>query len=83
MDPVEAAKVACNFGQRPEWGAAHGISRRLPDKLKQLVEACWAADYESRPEFIQIIATLEEVLRDLPQDPPGGGAAPGCSCAIM
>lgn len=24
MDPIEAAKVACNFGQRPEWGAAHG-----------------------------------------------------------
>ncbi|KAI8477395.1 MAG: protein kinase [Monoraphidium minutum] len=81
MDPIEAAKVACNFGQRPEWGAAHGFARRIPDKVKVLVEQCWAADYEARPEFIQVITTLEEVLKELPPDPPS--ATKGCSCAIM
>jgi hypothetical protein len=30
------------------------IARRIPDKVKALVEQCWAADYEARPEFVQV-----------------------------
>ena len=58
------------------------FARKIPDKLKQLVEACWAADYEARPEFTDVIKTLEEVLKELPPDPPRR-AGQGCSCAIM
>jgi hypothetical protein len=41
--------------------------------------------HQARPEFIQVIATLEAALRELPPDPPiggGGGDGGGC-CSIM
>ena len=40
----------------------------VPPKLKRLVEICWSADYESRPEFIEIIESLEEVSREIKPD---------------
>ena len=62
----------------------NSMPRRVPPKLKALIEACWAADYEARPEFLQVIATLEEILKELPPDPPvGGGGGLGACCALQ
>jgi hypothetical protein len=80
MDPVEAAKIASQHGVRPKWGESHGIKRRIPGAVKDLVERCWAADYDSRPEFTEVIAALEAVLRELPRDAP---AAEGGCCSVM
>ncbi|KAI8473279.1 MAG: protein kinase [Monoraphidium minutum] len=79
-DPVEAARQASLEGVRPQWGESNGSRGELPAKLKHLVEQCWAADYETRPEFTQIIATLQEVLQGLPADVP---QASGCACSVQ
>lgn len=36
--------------------------------MKRLVEMCWAGDYESRPEFIDVIEMLEEIAKDIKPD---------------
>lgn len=36
--------------------------------LKQLVESCWVGDYEARPEFDDIIETLEKIAKDMRPD---------------
>ncbi len=61
---------------------SHG--RALPPKIKQLVERCWAADFEERPEFIEVIKQLEAVLKELPPDrKPAGGGGDGGGCVVM
>lgn len=58
------------------------MPRKIPAKLKSLIEACWAADYEMRPEFLQIIGTLEDILKSLPPDPISGDGGGGC-CSVQ
>lgn len=76
--PLETPSPRPNHPQPPPTAPSFG--HKLPDKLKRLVEQCWAASYEERPEMIQVISTLEEVLRELPPDPPSGG---GCACTVQ
>ena len=59
--------------------------RVVPDRLKRLVEMCWAADYQQRPEFTYVVSELAAAVAELPVDPVwgakknggGGGAAAG------
>ena len=65
------------------WGAP------VPSALREMVEECWAPDFEARPSFPALIKRLEDALKTLPANPPaagGRGAAPapgkGC-CAVQ
>lgn len=52
----------------------------VPAELKQLVEECWAPDFERRPSFPALIKRLEAVLKSLPaKPPPAAAAAPSSS----
>ena len=54
----------------------------MPEKLKRLVERCWAADYEERPDFDAIVEQLEEILNGLPEEKStAGGDGPCCAIA--
>ena len=77
LGALEAARAAAYEGLRPEWGTRHGHGRRLPERLVRLVEACWAADAAARPEFLEVIAALSEILRELPPEPKGKGGGGG------
>lgn len=55
LDPVLAARKASTTGLRPTWGILNRFKVRVPEKLKQLVESCWAADFDERPEFDHIV----------------------------
>ena len=60
----------------------------MPPALREMVEECWAPDFEARPSFPALIKRLEEVLKTLPATPPaagGGGAAaaPGKGCCAV
>ncbi|GIL70021.1 hypothetical protein Vretimale_3301 [Volvox reticuliferus] len=68
MDPIEAARAAALKGLRPQWGPTNRREQVVPLRLKRLVETCWAADYETRPEFVEIIEMLEEVSKELKPD---------------
>ncbi|KAG2500845.1 hypothetical protein HYH03_001606 [Edaphochlamys debaryana] len=68
MDPIEAARAAALKGLRPTWGATNRHDQVVPAKLKQLVETCWGADYEARPEFTEVIEMLEEVAKETKPD---------------
>ena len=90
LGALEAARAAAYEGLRPEWGTRHGHGRRLPERLVRLVEACWAADAAARPEFLEVIAALSEILRDLPPEPKGkggggigGGGGGDGGCTVM
>ncbi|GFR46936.1 hypothetical protein Agub_g8584 [Astrephomene gubernaculifera] len=65
MDPIEAARAAALKGLRPQWGVTNRRDQVVPPRLKRLVETCWAADYESRPEFTEVIEMLEEVAKEI------------------
>ena len=64
----------------------HRMGVAVPKELKQLVEECWAPDFERRPSFPALIKRLEAVLKSLPATPqPSAGAADnpsqgGCCC---
>jgi len=42
--------------------------RKVPDALKQLVERCWDADYDKRPEMTEVIEELKKTLAQLPME---------------
>ncbi|MEW5312654.1 MAG: hypothetical protein WDW38_004271 [Sanguina aurantia] len=46
----------------------HCDARVVLPALKQLVESCWVGDYEARPEFDDIIETLEKIAKDMRPD---------------
>lgn len=49
-------------GLRPEWGTVNRWGAKVPPALKALVESCWAADYDERPTFDEIVEVLEAEL---------------------
>ncbi|KXZ55947.1 hypothetical protein GPECTOR_2g1498 [Gonium pectorale] len=65
MDPIEAARAAALKGLRPQWGPTNRRDQVIPNRLKRLVETCWAADYESRPEFVEVIEMLEDISKEI------------------
>ncbi|MEW5299675.1 MAG: hypothetical protein WDW36_002666 [Sanguina aurantia] len=68
LDPVEAARGASMEGRRPHWGPMNKHNKVVLPALKQLVESCWVGDYEARPEFDDIIETLEKIAKDMRPD---------------
>eukprot|EP00198_Chlamydomonas_reinhardtii_P001505 XP_001690841.1 protein kinase [Chlamydomonas reinhardtii] len=76
MDPIEAARAAALKGLRPTWGATNKHDQVVPARLKRLVETCWSADYESRPEFVEVIEELEQVIKEVKMELPETGKRP-------
>ncbi|EFJ50688.1 hypothetical protein VOLCADRAFT_88470 [Volvox carteri f. nagariensis] len=68
MDPIEAARAAALKGLRPQWGPTNRRDQVVPPRLKRMVETCWSADYEARPEFVEVIEMLEEAAKELKPD---------------
>eukprot|EP00877_Chromochloris_zofingiensis_P001047 jgi/Chrzof1/10943/Cz05g18050.t1 len=83
LDPVTAARAAATEGTRPQWGAVNRYSKKVPDRLKQLVERCWSANYDLRPEFTEVVAELEQVLADLPRETPIASHGNSGCCAVQ
>ena len=58
----------------------------LPPKIKALVERCWAADPETRPEFEDIVTDLETIAKEIaPAHSEGknaGGVPTECGCTV-
>ena len=59
----------------------------MPSALREMVEECWAPDFERRPSFPALIKRLEAVLETLPLSPPtaaatGAAASKGC-CTVQ
>ena len=55
----------------------------VPDKIKEMVEACWAADHEARPEFEEVVEMLEAYTRDIrPMVSYGEQKGGGC-CTVQ
>lgn len=71
--PVQAAREAAINGKRPSWGERNRFGNKVPPKLRQLVEQCWAADPEKRPDFNEVVRRLQEVLDELPGGSTKGG----------
>lgn len=64
IEPYEAAK-AVSTGVRPELSA-----KTYPQKMKGLIRACWHADKDVRPSFLEILKILEDIKGELPQHEP-------------
>ena len=58
-------------GYRPDRPA------RLPDALWEVVQACWREDPVERPTMAAVVAVMEEVMHDMPED------MEGCGCSVM
>jgi serine/threonine protein kinase len=41
------------------------IDEKCPPKLRSLMEKCWAADVKERPDFKEIISSLEDLILEL------------------
>jgi hypothetical protein len=54
----------------------------VPQELRSLVERCWAADFDERPEFCEIVDALEAMLATMPPDADEAVRGKGC-CAIQ
>ena len=53
-------------------------------ELAVLIEACWHANPEKRPQFTEVVATLSDILKRMPptrHPAPAPGAGGGC-CSI-
>uniref|UniRef100_A0A7S0VEK4 Protein kinase domain-containing protein n=1 Tax=Polytomella parva TaxID=51329 RepID=A0A7S0VEK4_9CHLO len=69
MDPVEAARNASLRDMRPTWGSSPTHSQPVPENIKSLVEICWAADHNVRPEFMDVVDLLNGISNEM-QPPP-------------
>ena len=63
VEPFEAARVAAMEEKRPFWGVQNNFGQVIPLKVKVLVESCWVADPEQRPEFEEVIDLLEQMAK--------------------
>jgi len=78
---VRAAQLAALRGVRPMWPEPNRWGSKVPESVKRLVERCWSADPESRPEFSEICSELRQILPTLPAAKAPDG--PGCGCSIQ
>lgn len=62
MTPLQAAYAVVNKNLRPV------VPSSCPTPLQQLMEQCWSAQPEKRPEFTQIVRTLESLKTALDRD---------------
>jgi len=62
MTPLQAAYAVVNKNLRPV------VPLSCPTPLQQLMEQCWSAQPDKRPEFSQIVQTLETLKKALDRD---------------
>lgn len=62
MTPVQVAYAVVNKNARPS------IPEDCPSALRQLMEHCWNANPERRPNFYQIVQTLEDLENPLSEE---------------
>lgn len=65
VEPFEAARVAAMEERRPFWGAHNSFGQVVPMKMRALVESCWVADPEQRPDFEEIVDMLESLVKKI------------------
>lgn len=64
-DPVRAARAAAIDKQRPLWGHLSQHGQRVPDKIRTLIEDCWAENFEKRPDFAEICRRLNKIYEGM------------------
>jgi len=62
LAPKQAAVAACMKGMRPQFQA---LLRPRFERLKEVIERCWAPQPEDRPDFSDLIPELEACLQDV------------------
>lgn len=82
LDPVDAARAAAHEHRRPTWSAVNINKQVVPEKIRSLVEMCWAPDPEERPEFDHVVVSLEAILRELTPVITEGQKHDGC-CSVQ
>ena len=78
-DPVEAARQAALYEQRPQFVALlqpHPMKK----EIRELISRCWSPDPDGRPSFEKIVLALEGILAKLPRQ--GLVAQGGGCCAV-
>ncbi|KAG2614304.1 serine/threonine-protein kinase STY46-like isoform X4 [Panicum virgatum] len=63
LTPLQAAIGVVQEGLRPV------IPRGTNPKLAQLLEKCWEQNPTNRPDFTEILQTLNEIAEEVPMDP--------------
>ena len=66
----------------------HRFGKKVPEVLKHIVESCWEADYQKRPEFGQLSKQMDEIWYTLPREQNSvcsaesgpGKDSKGCCC---
>ncbi|KAK9838136.1 hypothetical protein WJX81_003291 [Elliptochloris bilobata] len=76
VHPVDAARRAALHNARPQWGKLNRFGKKVPAALKQLVEDCWAPNFDARPDFNTVCDRLEAVQKALPPEKKKG-------CSVM
>ena len=61
----------------------HACLKVVPDKIKAMVEACWAADHEARPEFEEVVDMLESFAREIKPTVSYGEQKGGGCCSLQ
>ena len=73
--------VKASRGLRPPLVGSLLIEGRTPmQALKALVVRCWDANAEKRPDFEEVIALLDVLLKKVPREDSSGGG--GC-CTVQ
>jgi hypothetical protein len=60
----------------PTYLAACSFNKEVPERIKELIQACWEDEFEERPEFIEIVVELEDILTTMPPETPITGPKP-------
>jgi len=66
MDPIAAARAASLNMARPQFLNPNSRGTRTPKEIQDLVRLCWDESPSRRPEFYEIVETLEGMLAKLP-----------------
>lgn len=73
---VQLAYSVVQKGLRPE------IPARVPEKLATIMQNCWHASPEKRPEFKEVVEQLELFQEESKKSSTAKGENPGCACVI-
>ncbi|KDO23013.1 TKL protein kinase [Saprolegnia parasitica CBS 223.65] len=65
MNPLQVPLLVCQEGLRPA-----DLTNPVPELYKELMTACWDADMDKRPDFTEILRSMERIA-ELYQRNPG------------
>ncbi|CAN8257763.1 unnamed protein product [Cochlearia groenlandica] len=67
LTPLQAAVGVVQKGLRPK------IPKKTNPKVKELLERCWHKEAEQRPDFEEIVETLQQIMNEVPYEEEDSG----------